>query len=94
MSLSVNPRQIILHRGVLFVPDYLLGHEEVEWSEEDEPSLQRVKKIFQDKLKAGWAAFKEVVHEDQRKWERVEEFDPKAGRMLLLPLTKSLAGGG
>jgi len=94
MSLMVNPRQIVLHKGVLFVPDYLLGHEEIEWTEEDEPSLQRVKKIFQDKLKQGWAAFKEVVRGEERKWERIEEFDPKVGRVLLLPLTKTLAGGG
>jgi hypothetical protein len=95
-KLDINPheRVIDLPRWVMYVPDPMLGHEEVEWTPDDDKSKERAKKMFEDKLKAGWAAFKEVVKDGVKKWEKIDHFDSRYTKVLLLPLTKQLAAGG
>ncbi len=94
--LDINPKQMVvdLPKFVMFVPDPMLGHEEVEWTPDDDKSKDRAKKIFEDKLRAGWAAFKEVVKDGVKKWEKIDHFDARYTKVLLLPLTKQLAAGG
>jgi hypothetical protein len=93
--LEVNPLdQMIVQKSTMFIPDYVLGHEEVEWTEDDDTSLARARKIFADKLKLGWAAFKEIVKDGKKTWKSIKKFEPKADRLLLLPITKQIARGG
>lgn len=89
-ALEINPNQLIVNKNKIYIPDYMLGHEEVEWTEEDKKSLGRAKKIFEDKLKLGWVAFKEI----DKKWERIEQFEPKTAKILLLPISKTFAARG
>jgi hypothetical protein len=70
-----------------------LGHENVEWIEGDIQSEAKAKKLFEDKIAAGWQAFK-PSEKKEGDWVKLEEFDPKQPQILLLPLTKKLAGGG
>ncbi|WP_309493167.1 hypothetical protein [Candidatus Hecatella orcuttiae] len=63
-----------------------LENKKVKWSESDPSSVEEAKKIFQEKLKQGWLAYKRKKH--LRKV--TTEFDPEADEITLAP---PVAGG-
>jgi hypothetical protein len=84
---------LLLKKHVIKIPgDASIGHEEVEWVEDDVQSTENAKKLFEDKIKLGWQAFKPSGIEG--KWAKMDEFDASVEQILMLPLTKKLAGGG
>jgi len=74
--------------GILLIPDRLLGHETVEWQKGDKAGLEKVEKTFEEKIKDGWCAFKEV----RKKWVHIDKFDSRIKRILLLPIGKAVGG--
>lgn len=92
--LDVNPGQLVVNKNKMYIPDFMIGHEEVEWTGKDDKSLERAQKIFDDKIAAGWAAFKETVKNGVKHWEKISKFNAGYNRILLLPITKKLIDGG
>lgn len=80
-------------KGILWFPN-IKGHETIEWDEDDKSSLTKAKETFEEKLKEGWEAFKEVMKDGQKMWSKIDKFDSKIDRILLMPLTRKLAVGG
>jgi len=87
-QLAINTQGII-YQNAIWLPSRN-GHDVIEWKEEDPSTLDKAKKIFEEKLKQGWQAFIKGVKD----WEEIKEFDPKIDKILLLPSSKPLAGGG
>lgn len=69
------------------VVDYMMGHKEHRWKEGDLDSIKEAERIFNEKVKAGWMAFK---LEAKKLGERITQFDPGLPRIMLLP---PIAGG-
>ncbi len=64
------------------------GDVKLSWSSDNEQEVSAAKKIFDDKIKEGWAAFAEKRLGG--KGDRIRTFDPDAERIVLVP---PIAGG-
>lgn len=63
------------------------GDRKIQWAEDDPESLEKAKKTFVEKLKAGWLAFKILKG---GKSKPITEFDSKADKIVITP---PIAGG-
>ncbi len=59
------------------------GDVKLSWDGENETELSAAKKIFDEKIKEGWAAFAEKRLGGRG--EKVKYFDPDAERIVLVP---------
>lgn len=66
----------------------LSGHSKIEWDPDDPESVENARKMFDDLLEKGYAAFRVKYVAD--KGENVKEFDPEAHELLMVP---PMAGG-
>jgi hypothetical protein len=64
------------------------GHSEVTWDPTKPVEVQVAKESFDSLTKKGYSAFR--VNEDGGRSERMREFDPKAGKIMMVP---QLVGG-
>jgi hypothetical protein len=64
------------------------GDMKLSWSSDNEQEVAAAKKIFDDKIKEGWAAFAE--RRLGGKGDKVKTFDSDAERIVLVP---PIAGG-
>ncbi len=64
------------------------GDVNISWDSENETEVSAAKKIFDEKIKEGWAAFAEKKLGG--KGDRIRTFDPDAERIVLVP---PIAGG-
>src|SRR5258708_3431645 len=68
----------------------ITGHRTVTWNPEDQASVAEARREFQKLLREGYQAFRmNVLHEDgvvvEEDGERVTEFDPALGKVLMTP---------
>lgn len=66
------------------------GHTTVTWNPEDADSVRDAKREFKRLRDAGYSAFRmDVVSENgvvvEEKGERINEFDPQAGKLMMVP---------
>ena len=66
------------------------GHTTVTWDPRDPASINEAKEQFDRYIREGYQAFRmDVVHEDgvvvEEKGERISEFDPQAGKVMMVP---------
>lgn len=66
------------------------GHTTVTWNPEDESSVRDARREFQSLIRQGYSAFRmNVVSENgvvvEEKGERISEFDPQAGKVMMVP---------
>jgi hypothetical protein len=64
------------------------GHSEVSWDPEKTVEVRAARTIFDSLIHEGYNAFR--VNEDDERGERIREFDPKAGKIMMVP---QLVGG-
>jgi hypothetical protein len=64
------------------------GDLKISWSKENEEEVETAKKIFDEKIKAGWSAFKDRGRGTEG--EKINIFDRSAERIVLVP---RIAGG-
>jgi len=64
------------------------GDLDVRWDADNEEEVNAVREAFTKKIKEGWSAFREKF--GSKKGDRIEEFDPQAERIILVP---PIAGG-
>ncbi len=64
------------------------GDVNLSWNSENETEVTAAKKIFDEKIKEGWAAFAEKRLGG--KGDRIRTFDPDVERIVLVP---PIAGG-
>ncbi len=65
---------------IRFLSVSFLGHEEHEWDPNNPSDVEKIKKFFKEKLKAGFRAF---VFTKDGKVKRITEFDENAERIVL-----------
>ena len=70
--------------AMLRIMDPMHGDKRIEWSEKDKDSLEKAKKMFNEKVKSKppWIAFK-VLKDKTAKM--IKKFDPKAAMIVLTP---------
>lgn len=66
------------------------GHTTVTWNPEDAASVRDARTEFADLIRRGFSAFRmNVVSENgiivEEKGERISEFDPQAGKVMMVP---------
>lgn len=64
------------------------GDLKVTWNKDNEKEVEAAEEIFNEKIEAGWSAFREKYA--GAKGDRIKTFDPNAGRIILVP---QVAGG-
>lgn len=62
------------------------GHLEIKWSRNNEEEIESARAIFDEKTEAGYSAFKIKTLGGQG--ERINEFDPTAEKIMLVPQLK------
>jgi hypothetical protein len=77
-----------MNMHVMDVMDHT-GHTTVTWDPQDETSVADARREFRRLLAAGHQAFRMEATGDgvvvENKGERITEFDPEAGRVLMVP---------
>ena len=76
--------------AVLNILDPILGDKQIVWREDDKDSLKEAQRIFKEKLKDGWLAFKVDKEKPDRRGTLIREFDDKAPKIVMVPAP----GGG
>ena len=71
--------------AVLNILDPVLGDKQIVWREDDKDSLQEAQRIFKEKLKDGWLAFKVDKEKSDRRGTLIREFDDKALKIVMVP---------
>ena len=66
------------------------GHTTVTWNPEDADSVRDARSEFRRLVREGYSAFRmNVVSENgvvvEEKGERISEFDPEAGKVMMVP---------
>lgn len=75
--------------GCLIVPSHDTGHATYEWDKADPADVAEARKIFAEKKKLGYVAYR-VDPKSGDKGAVIKDFDPEAGKVVLLP---PFAGG-
>lgn len=88
MNMQVKPQH------VMNVMDRT-GHTTVTWNPDDPQAVEDAKKKFNEMIRQGYSAFAmNMISENgvkvEEKGRRISEFDPKAGKIMLVP---QLRGG-
>lgn len=71
--------------AVLSIMDPILGDKQIVWREDDKDSLKEAQRIFKEKLKDGWLAFKVDKEKPDRRGTLIREFDDKALKIVMVP---------
>ena len=71
--------------AVLNILDPILGDKQIVWREDDKDSLKEAQRIFKEKLKDGWLAFKVDKEKPDRRGTLIREFDDKAIKIVMVP---------
>ena len=74
--------------GSLRILDPKMGDIKLIWDSENEDEVELVKKQFREAKKKGFSPF--AVKKNGQKGERIEEFDPEAEKIIMVP---PVAGG-
>jgi hypothetical protein len=64
------------------------GHSEVTWDPSKPIEVRTARQAFDSLVREGYNAFS--IDEDGERGERIREFDPKAGKIMMVP---QLVGG-
>ena len=60
------------------------GHMTYQWNKDNDAEVKAARDVFDKYVKKeGWSAFRETIKYE--KGVRIEEFDPKAERIILVP---------
>ena len=70
---------------ILNILDPMLGDKQIVWREDDKKSLEEAQKIFKEKLKDGWLAFKVNMEEPDRRGTLLRDFDEKSEKIIMVP---------
>jgi len=62
------------------------GHLEIKWNRNNTEEVESAREIFEEKTEAGYSAFKIKTLGGQG--ERIDEFDPAAEKIMLVPQLK------
>lgn len=73
--------------GALIVPSWDTGHAKYEWDKDDPADVEEARKIFNEKKKLGYSAYR-VDPKSGDKGEILKEFDPNAGQIIMVPAFK------
>ncbi len=79
--------QIGVHFGEMNIMDPT-GHTKVTWDAKSPEEVKTARKTFNEMKKKGYSAFR--IENVEAPGKRIEEFDPKAEKMILIP---QLVGG-
>jgi hypothetical protein len=70
--------------GEMRIMSPLDGDKHIEWDPEDQKSVAKAKKKFEELLEKGFHAFK-VSRKPQRTGQEVKSFNPDVGEYILAP---------
>lgn len=75
--------------GILRVAVASLGDDRFEWNPDDPESVAEAERKFNEYKEKGYKAYK-VKHEVRREGDPLDEFDPTAGEIIVVP---AVSGG-